>query len=136
MELLNNTTERNKKMASIWETLNETLIPNTTMEQRRNGDVVMGYRITPNEGYVLHDKGRDMTIFDPETHEVIGMALGYTAGSAACGVNYAFTPVIVTDENGVQFTAYGDREFAARLAADVPADHIFGVGDNNDHEVM
>ena len=91
------------------------------------------YQVAPNAGYVLHDKARDYADIDPDTMEETPK-LGYTTGYATCGANYAFTPVIVTDENGVAFTAYGSREFAARLATDVPADQIFGG--NNDHEVM
>lgn len=121
-------------MAWIYETVTPTLIPNTTVEKGFLNGVHKVYRITPNEGYVLHDKARDFEVLDPETYEPIGIALGYSTADSSCGAAYDFSPVTVTDENGVSFTAYGSREFAARLESDVPADQIFGGG--NDHEIM
>jgi hypothetical protein len=98
--------------------------------------VVKAYEITPIEEYVLRDKENDMPIFDEITGEIIGAKFCYASMGASCGANYDFTPLQVTDENGVTHTAYGaQREFFARLASEVPADQIFGGGDN-DHEVM
>lgn len=51
-----------------------------------------------------------------------------------CGYNYDFTPVTVTDENGVTHTGYGSREFFARPQSEVPADQIFTLP-GNDHEI-
>lgn len=110
-------------------------IPNTIVEDGyMDGKHVM-YRITPNDGYVLHDSASDMEGFDPETGDLTGqMVFYYASGGATCGANYDFTPVQVTDENGVTFTAYGaQREFFARPASEVPADQIYGGG--NDHSV-
>lgn len=76
------------------------------------------YSITPNSGYVLHDKARDWEDIDPETWAVT-IKLGYTTGTAACGANYDF--------------AANPREFYAVPADSVPADQIFGGG--NDHVV-
>lgn len=111
-------------------------IPNTVVEKELMNGVHRMYRIAPNDGYVIHDKGRNTVYFDPITMEET-TKLGYTTGTTTCGANYEFTPVTVTDENGVTFTAYGSREFAARLATDVPADQIFGgVNTNPKPEVM
>ena len=107
--------------------LEPTYIPNTTMQKRvevdDNGNetgVIKSYRITPVDGYVLHDNARDWEEEDPETLEMV-TKLGYTTGTASCGGNYDFTA--------------NPREFYAVPADSVPADQIFG-GVNNDHEVM
>lgn len=112
-------------------------IPNTTMLEKLRDGAVYGYFIEPIDGYVLHDSASDMEGFDPETGMTTGQIVFYYAsGGATCGANYDFTPVQVTDENGVTFTAYGaQREFFARPASEVPADQIYG-GVNNDHEIM
>lgn len=100
-----------------------TLIPNTTMRKLFIDGVHRTYNITPIDGYVLHDKNRDWYDIDPET----GMdseepTLGYTTGTATCAANYDF--------------AANPREFYAVPESEVPADQIFGGGDNNDHEIM
>lgn len=98
----------------------DTLIANTTMQKMLSDGVHTGYEITPNEGYVLHDKGRDWTEPNWETMED-ELHLGYTRGSASCRVNYDFEA--------------NPREFYAVLESEVPADHIFGnVG--NKPEIM
>lgn len=118
-----------------WEDVTPTIIPNTTMKKRIRDGVPIMYQITPNEGYVLHIKGRDVPIDDPDTHEEIGIALGYNRGSCSCAITYDFTPLTVTDENGVQFTAYGaQQEFFTRPASEVREDQIYGVHIEN--EVM
>lgn len=117
-------------MAASFEIVTPTIIPNTTMEKGMLNGVHKVYRITPNEGYVLHDK-----VADEETLEG-GIIRRYGVGSASCGANYDFTPLFVTDEHGNTFTAYGaQREFYARLQSEVDGDNIYGVGDNN-HEIM
>lgn len=98
------------------ELVTPTLIENTTMYKYLNSEGIhKTYRITPNDGYVLHDKSRDWT--DLETEE---LKLGYTTGTASCAANYDFT--------------VNPREFYAVPENSVPADQIFGGG--NDHEVM
>jgi hypothetical protein len=121
-------------MAYTYENVTPSLIPNTTMQKRLLNGVHKSYLIAANDGYVLHDKANDYPEFD-ENMEIIGQHLGYAAGTVTCGANYDFSPVTVTDENGVEHTAYGSREFFARPESEVPADQIFGGG-NNDHEVM
>lgn len=113
------------------------LIPNTTMQKRFINGVHKQYVITPLENYVLRDKADDYVEIDPDTLEPTGRVIfHYASGGATCGASYDFTPLQVTDENGVTHTAYGaQREFFARLASEVPSDQIFGGG-GNDHEVM
>ena len=94
---------------------------NTTMQKVYVDGVHQQYAITPVDGYVLHDQKRDWYDIDPETEEEILM-LGYTTGTASCAVNYDFVA--------------NPREFYAVLASSVPADQIFGGGNNNNHEIM
>lgn len=121
-------------MVITYEDVIPSIIPNTTMVKSFVDGVARTYRITPNEGYVLHHKGRGYTEEDEETGDTIHH-LGYSRTYSTCPVTYDFTPVTVTDENGVSFTGYGANEYAARLESEVPADQIFGVG-GNDHEVI
>jgi hypothetical protein len=116
-------------MAFTYEDLIPSLIPNTTMQKSLLDGVLRAYRITPNEGYVLHDKARDIDEFNPETNER-EFYLGYTRSTVSCGFNYDFSPVEVVDENGVIRTGYGAlRELFAIPESEVPADHIFGITD-------
>lgn len=107
-------------MAYVYEDVNPSLIENTTMKMVLQDGVNRGYRITPNDGYVLHDKANDWTDLNPDTMEETLM-LGYARGTVTCHANYDFTA--------------NPREFYAVLETDVPADQIFGGG-NNDHEVI
>ena len=105
-------------------------IINTTITQRASGS----YKIAPNEGYVLHDKNRDVEVVDETTRLPTGeILLGYVPYPTHCGVTatYDFDNTTVIDG----YTAYGNREFFARPQSEVPADQIFTVG-SNDHEVM
>lgn len=123
-------------MAYTYENVIPSLIPNTTMYKKIRDGVHTTYAITANDGYVLHDNSADVIVTDPDTLEPTGEVIFYYArGTKTCGANYDFSPVTVTDENGVEHTAYGSREFFARPESEVPADQIFGGG-NNDHEVM
>lgn len=96
-------------------------IDNATVCKLLADGVHRQYEITPNDGYVLHDKGRDWTEIDPETEEEV-LKLGFTAGDASCPATYDFVA--------------NPREFYAVLATTVPADQIFGGGDEPEHEVM
>jgi hypothetical protein len=95
-------------------------IENATVVKLFSDGVHRRYEITPNDGYALHDQVRDWTETDPETLEEI-VVRGYTTGTASCAASYDFTA--------------NPREFYAVPADSVPADQIFGGGDN-DHEVM
>lgn len=95
------------------------LIENATMQIGNADGVPTIYRITPVDGYVLHDKARDWEDFD-ENDNIIEYQ-GFTRGTATCSINYDFEA--------------NPREFFTRLESEVPADQIFGGG-NNDHEIM
>lgn len=116
--------------------LSQTLIPNTTMRKMLIDGVHKGYSIQPISGYVLHTSGLDIDVYDESYTHIIGVKFGYSPSSVdvTCGANYDFTARTVTDENGDTFTAYGDMAFFARPESTVPADQIFGGG--NDHETI
>ena len=122
-------------MIVTYENVSPTLISNTTMQKMFYDGVHRFYVITPCYGYVLRDKENDEPILDEETFEETGIIrFHYASSGTTCGANYDFTPLQVTDEHGVTHTAYGaQREFFARPRNEVPADQIFGGGDN-DHE--
>lgn len=121
-------------MAIAYEDIAPSIIPNTIMRKRFINGVHKQYTIEPVAGYVLHDKSSDFPAANPGGGEE-ALLRGYVRSEASCSASYDFTPVTVTDENGASFTAYGTREFAARLETEVPADHIFGDTDN-DPEVI
>lgn len=115
----------------------ETLIPNTTMKKMYMNDVHRGYYITPNDGYVLHDSGYDINIYDEETGEPTGeVLLGYRPSTANCGYNYDFTPVEMQTDDGQTVTAYGSRKFFAKLVDEVPENQIFGKVEEPEHEII
>ena len=102
-------------MASRYEDLTPSMIENATMQKvtTENG-VLIGYTITPNDGYVLHDKGMDEPVYDEETGDPTGeVRLGYRRTTASCGANYDFV--------------VNPREFYAVPENSVPADQIFGI---------
>ena len=107
-------------MTFTYEDVNPTLIPNTTMQKRFIDGVHKQYRITPVDGYGVHDSVGNWTEMDPITGEEITKEAYYT-GTCTCAASYDFTA--------------NPREFYAVPADSVPADQIFG-GVNNDHEVM
>lgn len=94
--------------------INPPLIENTSMLKGFVDGVHKGYEITPNTGYVLHDKRYDDPIFDDNTGEETGdIILGFRTSTASCSADYDFV------EN--------PYEFYAVLATEVPEDRIFGV---------
>lgn len=105
-----------------YEDVNPTLIANTTMRKLFINGVWKTYNITANEGYVLHDNTLDQYEggLDENGEPVGELLLGYTTTTCTCGASYDFTA--------------NPREFYAVLASEVPADQIFGSGNN--HEVM
>ena len=78
--------------------------------------------ITPNEGYVMHDKMLDEEVTDPMTLEPTGeVVLGFYAGSSSVRYDYDFTA--------------NPREFYAVLRTEVPGgSNIFNI--EPEHEVM
>lgn len=113
----------------VYEDVTPSVIPNTTTKVSLVDGNPRIYRITPVDGYVLHDKARDWYV-DPDV-EVPEVIRGYTRGTASCPVSYDFTPTVVIDG----YDALGTREFFARPESEVPADQIFSAPNNN-HEVM
>ena len=99
-------------MASHEEVVNPTLIENTSMKILYLNNVVKAYKITANNGYVLHDNVLDAYEYDEFTGEPIGQpVLGYSEGTKSCGINYDW------DENS--------RAFYAVLRSSVPENQIF-----------
>ncbi len=96
----------------------EPIIANTTMEKYVNSEgVELVYIIAPIEGYVLHHSGKDFTeIIDGE--EVVKE--GFASGSVSVPITYDFTA--------------NPYNLYTKLASEVPADQIFGGGNNE--EVM
>lgn len=86
------------------------IIPNTTMQKYINNDgVERTFRITPNEGYVLHDTQYDYPIIDKSTMQEIGTGLGYVGAVVSVEIDYDFLTHKMTDESGNTVTVYGDR---------------------------
>lgn len=97
------------------ETVTPSPIPNATVERLCTADgKTEFFSIYPNEGYILHDKVRDTTDGDPFSGAV-NTLLGYTDDRITCASSYDFSPVTVIDEDGNSHTAYGAREFFARV---------------------
>ena len=104
------------------EPVTPSLIENTTMQKNFRDGVATTYYITPNEGYVLHDKRMDDEVIDEITLMPTGeVILGYRTSTASCHASYDFT--------------VNPWEFYAVPENSVPADRIFG-GANNNHEAM
>ena len=109
----------------------ETLIPNTTMQKFINsqGRHTM-YRITPNEGYVLHDRRIDFfEEIDEETGYGIGepITLRYSEGTITVSVNYDFDNVVAGIDGNTPVNKVGAFEIYAILRSDVPEDNICEV---------
>lgn len=113
-------------MAWIYESI-ETKIPNTTMVKGINElGVHKNYRITPNEGYVLHDK-------DGEYEDLDGIYIYlFSSGMCSCGANYDFDNTTTV----LGYTAYGEREFFAMPIDEVPESAVVYGGVAPKPEVM
>ena len=104
-------------MATTFTPETEIVIPNITIERHYIDGVHKAYRLTANEGYVLHSPSLDVEVEDPMTGETRIEQYYYRM----CSIPVA-RPVSTWDWHAVPEN-------------DVPADMIFGGG-NNDHEVM
>lgn len=99
---------------SYTEVVEPSLIENTTiLKVFTDEGVHRNYRITPNAGYVMHDKILDEFVLDEDGNETTEIRLGYRTSTAGVGANYDFT--------------VNEREFFAVPINTVPADQIFGV---------
>lgn len=89
--------------------------PNLTIEGRCSDGVLVGYRLTANEGYVFYDINAHDTELDPETMEEIPVTYYYTLAYLPRNCNFA------------------NFHYAAVPRSEVPENMIFGAGSNN-HE--
>ena len=98
------------------------IIENTTMQIYVDGNGEQRvYFIKPINGYVLHDSRKDWTDIDPETNEEI-LFEGFSTYGVSVPITYDF--------EANPFNLY------TKLASEVPADQIFGGGNEPEHEVM
>ena len=91
--------------------------PNITVYKYLKDGVQIGYRVNPNEGYVMYDTTSNDSIYDPETEQDIPITYYYTV---------MYTPLNYDFNN---FT------WVAVPRDSVPENQIMGDTDN-DHEVM
>lgn len=117
-------------MSWATEDVNPSLIPNTTMQKRLLDGVVKTYRITANDGYVLHDNRVDWT--DDMTNEE---HILFATGTISVRYDYDFSVVTQGTYNGTPVTKVGAYELYAIAEDLVPADSIYGGG-GNDHEII
>ncbi len=69
----------------------ETKIPNTSMQKAIAIDGKFTYRITPKQGYLLHDKFYDEPVIDELTHKETGkVLLGFRKSTATESSDYDF----------------------------------------------
>ena len=109
-------------MAIRTEIVTPTLLENTTMEKVFIDEVHKKYRITPNEGYVLHDnRYDDYTDYDEEGNGIGEPILGYRTSTASCSV--------AQFENNTY-------DFYAVPISNVPENRVFGVINPPEPEVM
>ena len=93
------------------------VLPNITVERQYIDGEHKAYRLTANVGYVLHSPRLDVEVLDPETNEMVLEQYYY---------RQATIPVV---------RPVSTWDWEAVLESEVPADMIFGGGDNN-HETM
>lgn len=69
----------------------KTKIEHATFEERTDDDGnIISYRITPNEGYMLHEITLDEVVMDENGNETGEIKKGYTTAYVTCGANYDF----------------------------------------------
>ena len=105
-------------MGFTYELATEFNFDNITIERRYYDGVFKGYRVTPNEGYVMYDTNDETFELDPETGEEIPVTYYYTL---------AYLPSVYNMDN---------FSWAAVLRSSVNENYIYGSGDNSDHEAM
>lgn len=92
--------------------------PNITIYDILADGVCTGYEARPNEGYVMYSLSNDViTDINPETGEEITNT--YYCRLVGLPLNYNFD----------------NFDYIAVLESDVPADNIFGDGDNKTEKV-
>lgn len=95
----------------------EIVIDNVLIENIVLNGNQTGYRLTPNSGFVLHNKLRNITELDGS------VTRRYGTGPTTVNVNYDFNTTTVIDG----YTAYGPNEYFARPRSEVAADQIYGL---------
>ena len=67
----------------------EPLLENTICEAREVNGVIVSYKMTPSEGYKLHESTLDEPLLNEETLEETGkIKLGYTKSSITLSASY------------------------------------------------
>lgn len=123
------------------ETMSTPLVPNTTMVKRFLDGVLKVYKITPAEGYVLHDSRSDEEVLDPATGEPTGEIIyRYATGTISVAASYDFTQVVpdtITDLDGntIAVNKIGAFGLFAVPTTAVPENNTYG-GVENDHETI
>lgn len=122
-------------MAITYEPM-ESIVPNATMRKRFTDGEFRQYLIKPDSGYVMHDQGYDLPIYEPVYDEFGNwvdeidtgrVQLGYRRTEGSVGYNYDWTPSEMLDEAGNTVTAYGSRQFYCKPIDEVPENQIFGI---------
>lgn len=131
-------------MAFTYRDIIPSLIPNTTMKMMVRDGVDYMYKITPADGYVLHDMAADDIELDDNGNPTGGIN-GYMYSSCTCScsvrdplaIETLTVPVLDGNGNIINelITAYGTRKFFAIEISKVPdpVNQIYGGG--NDHEI-
>lgn len=97
----------------------EHVYPNLTVLQILCDGQPDGWRIVPNEGYVMYDVNGEYYETDPETMEEVQVMYYYTSWDLPRNYNFA------------------NFHWAAKLRSEVDENYIFGLPNpGNDHEVM
>lgn len=95
----------------------EISLPNITIVRKYADGIHAAYQLTPNEGYVMHNPNNDDVVeeIDPVTGETVTVTYRYY---------YRFASIPASRPDYIY-------NWTAVLESEVPADSIFGGGDNN-----
>lgn len=123
-----------------YETVTPTPVANALVERGLMDGVHKIYRVSANNGYVLHDTRLDAEEYD-ENGDLTGEIIpGYAAGEKSVAASYDFTAITQATVQGVSGISYvvnkvGANEFYTLPESEVPTAQIFG-GVTNTPEVM
>lgn len=101
-----------------YEIATDIVLENITVERVFADGVQTAYRLTANEDYVLHSPSLDSEYEDPDTGDTIIEQYYYRQATLTVA-----QPISTWDWHAV-------------LESSVPADMIFGGGDEPEHEIM
>ena len=105
-------------MEIVYEIATDIIRDNITVERKYIDGVLKAYRLTANEGYVLHSPSLDAEVQDPMTGETHIEQYYYRQRTVT-----SVRPISSWDWHAV-------------LESSVPSDMIFGGGGNNEPELM